>query len=382
MSKPATRRRLISLAVQALGLAAGVASLWWCISMALRQENRQQLAHLGDAPRSLIAALAVLSLGTLLTNGLMFWVALLPVRRLRAADVVATNALSTMLAYLPLKAGAVVRIAVHNRRDHVPLATIGAWFTALLVEMALAFAPAIAATIWLQRIDGAWALVVAAMVAAGIAVTVSLARAFRGAAGHARIARLAGPIAPLRRFLATRLWTQLHAGFDMLSAPSAVAAGALLRLADLSIHAGRFLVAAKILGVALSPAQALPIALTYFIIGVVSPSGLAGLREGGATVLFGSLFAAAGMASKEAREHFAAVALLVTAVEAVSFLIGGALGLAWLRPDRLIRRGAARGPRAAVTPPPSVPPSTPSSGSPPSDPSSPASPSTSRAARP
>jgi hypothetical protein len=312
--------------------------------MALRPENREQLARLGEAPRGLIAALALLSLATMVVNGLMFWTALLPVRRLRAPDVIATNAISTMLAYLPLKAGAIARVAIHNRRDHVPLATIGAWFMALLVEMALAFGPAVLMTIWLGRIDKAWAAGVGAMIAAGTVVVVALARLFRGETGLARMTAIVGRVPPLKKLLATGLWGQLHAGFDMLSAPAVVAAGSLLRLLDLSIHAGRFLVAAKILGVPLSPAQALPVALTYFIIGVLSPSGLAGLREGGATVLFGSLFAAAGMASQEAREHFAAVALLVTAVEAVAFLIGGAIGLAWLRPDRLIRlRATVRG---------------------------------------
>jgi hypothetical protein len=340
--RPATlRARLIRLGIQAVGLAAGVASLWWCITTAFKPENREQLAHLGDAPRALIVGLALLSLATMVTNGLMFWVSLRPVRRLRAADVVATNALATLLAYLPLKAGAIVRIAIHNRRDRVPLPTIGAWFTVILVEMVLAFGPAVVATIWRGRIDAVWGLAAAAMIAAGIAVVVASARLHRGDAGLARMNALARIAPPLRRLFATRLWIQLHAGFDMLSAPVAVTAGVVLRLIDLFVHAGRFLIAASILGVALSPAQAIPIALTYFLIGVVSPSGLAGLREGGATVLFGSLFAAAGMASHEARTRFAAVALLVTAVEAVSFLIGGALGLAWLRPDRLIRLRSA-----------------------------------------
>lgn len=336
-------RRLVRIGVQVVGLAAGIASLWWCVSMALRPENREQLERLGEAPARLIAAMAALSLGTLLTNGLTFWVTIRPVRRLRAADVLATNALCTLLGYLPLKAGAIVRVIIHNRRDRVPVLTIGAWFGALIVTLGLAMAPPIAITLRLGRIDGAWwALVLGAMMIGG-ALVVAVARVFRGEAGRARLVRLAAWLPPARRFLETTLWSQMHAAFDMLASPWSVAGAVLLRFADLGIHAARFLVAAAILGVALPTAEAVPIAITYFLVGVVSPSGLAGLREGAATGLAGVLVSKAG-ATKETMQAFAAVSLLVTAVEAAAFLAGGAIGLAWLRPDRVIRlRGTNNG---------------------------------------
>jgi hypothetical protein len=339
--------RLLRVAIQIVGIAAGVASLWWCISQALSAKNREQLQHLAEAPRSLILALAGLSLATLITNGLIFWTALCPVRRLRIPDMLAANALCTFLGYVPLKAGALMRVIIHNRRDHVPVPTIGAWFVALLVEIVVAFVPAVGATIWLGRIDGRWA----ALTIGGIAVlgglVVLVARRFRGPEGLERWSAIFRPIPAIRRLTTTRFWSQLHAGFDMLASPWAVFGVAALRVIDLSTFAARFLVAAAILDVPLSPAQAIPVALAYFLIGVVSPSGLAGLREGGVALLFGSLFAAAGMSTADANRQFAGLALLVTAIEAIAFLAGGAIGLAWLRPDRLLR------PRdAGITAPP------------------------------
>jgi hypothetical protein len=345
-----TRRRLFRVAVQVVGLAAGAMSLWWCISTAFQERNRHQLELLAHAPGRLIAALAALCFGTLIVNGLIFWVTLLPVRRLRAVDVLATNALCTFLGYVPLKAGAILRVLIHNRRDHVPLPTIGAWLAAILVAMAIAMGPAILATTWRGQIDEVWIAAVGGMMAIGIALTVWISRAFRGPTGLERLTRLLGPLG-LRRILATRFWSQLHSGFDMLASPGALTVGVLLRLTDLGIHAGRFLVAARILDVPLAAAQAIPIAIAYFVIGVISPSGLIGFRESGAAVTFGALFAAAGLTTGEASEQFAAVSLLVTAVEAATFLAGGALGLAWLRPDRLIRLRAKESANPAEPPP-------------------------------
>ena len=150
------------------------------------------------------------------------------------------------------------------------------------------------------------------------------------------------------------IWGNLHAGFDMLASPAAVGGSAALRLADMAVHTSRFMVAASILGVALPPAQALPISMAYFLIGIVSPSGLAGLREGAASGIAGLLLAKAG-ASGHAASSFAPVALLVSATEAAVFLGFGLLSLAWLRPDRLVRVRASAGGAGTAVPSGPVP---------------------------
>lgn len=354
---PAARRHAVRLLVQIVGLLAGAASLAWCISMALREKNRQQLDHLLHAPARLILAILALSLATLAINGLLFWIMLAPVRRLRIRDLLATNALCTMIAYLPLKLGAVMRVIIHNRRDHIPLATIGAWFTAMLGAMAVAYAPPLLATLWLGQIGPRWLFAVAAGALIGITVLFLSARAFRGRRGLDRLVSWAGaiPLVPLGRLLRTKLWGNLHAGFDMLASPGAVTGSVVLRLSDIAVTTARFAVAAAILGVNLPLSQALPISITYFLIGIISPAGLAGLREGAATGLAGLLLSKTG-ATHDTIHAFAGVALLVTATEAVVNLTCGSIAIAWVRPDRLLRgRTSEISNPTSPTPPASAP---------------------------
>src|SRR5690349_13489035 len=86
-----SRRRWLRVTIQIVGFALGVASLVWCIRSALADKNREQLSLLLHAPLSLVAAMIGLSLLTLVTNGLLFWTALTPVKRLPVVGVLATN---------------------------------------------------------------------------------------------------------------------------------------------------------------------------------------------------------------------------------------------------------------------------------------------------
>ncbi|HRQ74272.1 MAG TPA: hypothetical protein PLU35_14715, partial [Phycisphaerales bacterium] len=145
MNPPNARRKpYLRLAVQGLGFVAGLVLLGWCVRAALSPENREQLSKLGDAPAWAVAALLGLSVASVALNGLAFWCALLPARRLHASDVIATNALATFLNYLPFKLSAISRVVIHNRRDRVPLLTIGGWFGAVLGVMVVSLAPLVA----------------------------------------------------------------------------------------------------------------------------------------------------------------------------------------------------------------------------------------------
>jgi hypothetical protein len=72
-------------------------------------------------------------------------------------------------------------------------------------------------------------------------------------------------------------------------------------------------------------------ACTYYVIGVVSPSGSLGARESAATGLT-SLLAAGGAHASA----FAPVALVVSASEAVIFLTAGLTGMLFTQPWRLL----------------------------------------------
>jgi len=340
------QHRLLRVAVQLVGVVVGIASLAWCVLLALKPENKEQFARLSDASAGAVAAMVGLTLATLLLNGLLFWIALTPVRRLRIPDVLATNCVCTFLAYLPLKLGGLTRILIHNRRDRVPLILIGSWFLSVAAVMFASFTPPILGVLWLGSVDTMWIAVVVLGEVLMVAAIVLAAGFFRGDRGQERIERLATTLRlrPLRALIRSKLWSDMHAGFDMLASPGAVGGAATLRILDVGVQSARLIVAAGIFGLALPIQQAIPLALVYYLVGAMSPAGLAGLREGAATGLVGPLLAAAGIASSgDARTQFAPVFLLVLGTEAMVYLAAAAVGIGWLRPDRLLklRRQAA-----------------------------------------
>lgn len=332
--RPRTLARAI---VQSIGFLTGLGLLGWCVSLAFKPENRQQLEHLREASPLQLLGLLGLSFATLLINGLIFWVSIRPARRLRAADVVATNAIATFLGYLPFKLGLVARIAIHNRRDRVPLLTIGAWFAAMAVTLAIAIGPPALAGLWRRQLDGPWLITTAVAVLTLTVTAVLLARLFAGRVGLERLYRLfgrmplAGPLVHSRRF------TQLHAGFDMLADARCTGAAVALRLLDLVVISSRFALASVVIGSPIPWESAFLVASSYFIIGVISPFGVLGTREAGTTGIAVLLLPG----GESAGQAFAVVALLVSATEAIAYLAAAGLGLAWLRPDRLFRESSA-----------------------------------------
>jgi hypothetical protein len=329
------RRKRWTLLLQALGFLGGVAMLLWCGSMALRPENRAQLARLADAPPGPVLALAALAAGTIVANGLIFWCVLRPVRRLPAVDVIASNALATFLAYLPFKLSIVSRILVHRIRDGVPVLTLTAWIAATAVVSLGALGPLMLASLWRRSIDAVWAAASAGAFLVILSGVVLVARRVRGEAGLALLSRVAG--ARFRPVLGSPRVAQLHAGTDMLAHPWGVAGGAMFRIVDVALTALRFAVAARLLGVDLGWQECVLMGSVFFLIGVLSPVGMLGTREGGTA----ALAEIAGL-GPEGAAGVATVVLLVGAAEAVVNVAGAGFAVAWLRADRIVL-GRARG---------------------------------------
>lgn len=332
-AQPSGPRRVARIALQCGGFIAGLALLGWCVSLAFKPENRHQLEHLREASPAQLLGLLGLSLATLLVNGLIFWVTIRPARRLRAPDVLATNAIATFLGYLPFKLGLVVRIAIHNRRDRLPLLTIGAWFAAMAITLSIAIWPPALAGLWRKTLDGPWLLTTAAAVISLTAAAILMARHFAGPPGLARLHRVFGRLPIAGPAMHTRAFTQLHSGFDMLGHPRSTTAAVGLRLLDLVIISARFALASAIIGAPIPWDSAFLVAATFFIIGLLSPFGVLGTREAGVTGIAALLLPGGDSAG----QNFAIVALLVSATEAIAYLAAAGVGLAWLRPDRLFR---------------------------------------------
>jgi len=332
--RPGRRRGSpVKTAVQLVGFAVGLALLWWCVSLALKPENREQLEKLSDAGAGPLALLFLAPVATLVINGLVFWIMLLPERRLPIGGVMATNAIATMLAYLPFKLSVIGRFAIHNRRDGVPILTIAAWMGAVAVTVLAGLGPVAGVSVWRGAVDWVWWVASGVGVVGLTAVSIAVSGYFAHDRGLGRIHRVLDPFAvgPLKGLLRGDAFRRLHGAFAMLAHPGAVWAAVGLRLGDVAVQSVRMVVAAAALGVELSPEHAVLVASTYFMIGMLSPFGMLGTREAGSVGL------AELLGFGEAGDSLVVVILAVSATESLVNLACGAAGVAWLRPDRLLK---------------------------------------------
>ncbi|MEO1009067.1 MAG: lysylphosphatidylglycerol synthase domain-containing protein [Planctomycetota bacterium] len=333
-------RLLAKLAAQTLGFLIGIAMLGYCVQLALSGENRRALQSLSEASPAALLALVGLSAISVMANGLIFWATLAPVRRLAAIDVVATNFLSTFLANLPFKIGLLVRIAIHTRRDRVPLATVMAWMAAVSATLVMASGALLVAALVRDATGPLTAPLAVVLMAAGCAAMVFVARRLSGEAGHRRLSRLIARFGGRRAMRMARgdVARQLHAGIDMLADGRWIAVVMLARVLDFAAQSLRMIVAGDLVDVAVRPTNGMIIAGGHYVVGAVSPFGMLGFREGGAVgiaVLLGY-----------DKDGFAPVSLLASGSEIIATITGAGLAIAWLRLDRILR-GKTAGKRRA-----------------------------------
>ncbi len=317
--------------MQVVGFLIGIGLLGWCVRLALSEENRESLKQLADAPPGALASLLGLSVAGVVANGLIFWAALRPVRRLAPLDVIATNALATFLANLPFKIGLLARIAIHNRRDKVPMAMIFGWFGAVTTTLVLVSASLMVAGLlrnWLV----AWTVPAAiAFMIVLSAATVLIAERLSGKRGHRRLTRLIGRIGGKRalKLARSQVIRELHMGLDMLASWRWFAVVVAMRGVDFGAQAWRWVVAGELVGSDVSPTDGLLISGGHFLAGALSPVGMLGFREGAA-------MGTAELLGLDAR-GFAPIALLTAGAELVVVIAGAGLAIAWLRLDRVLR---------------------------------------------
>ena len=327
-TRPGTRG-VWGIAIQILGFGIGIALLGWAVRVAMREENRAQLSKLTEATAGeilLLLSLAALSVGI---NGMGFWVVLNPVRRIRATDVISTNAVATFLAYLPFKLSIVSRFVIHNRRDKIPVLMIGAWIAAAGILIVAVLTPMMLMSIWLKRIDLLWWTGSLVLICACTLMGTALARQLSGDVGIARLAR----VGVGERVTGTDAFRRVHTGLEMLSNPRATLIANALRVLDLLAFALRFYIAARVLDLPISFQDAMLLGTSYFVIGAASPTGMLGTREAG-TIGIAELVGISPTALSETASGqipIAATVLFVTAVEAVVNLGCAGFGIAWLK---------------------------------------------------
>ncbi len=340
----ARRRVAARMAVQLVGFIVGLGLLGWCASVALSARNREQLHRLGEAAWWEVLGLALLSAASIVVTGAMFRTALLPVRRLRMIDVQAVNAVASVLTYLPFKLSALFRVLIHNRRDGVPALTIGASFGAFGAVAAGTVLPAVAATLWRERVDALWWITALGGPVLLMAAMVMAARFLSRGRVWAWLEGLAKGTRPGRLVVRGAMLERAHEGLRMVASPGAVALGSALRVLDMAILACRFLLAAHAAGQVLPTDQAVLAASVYLMIGALAPMGQLGVREAGTAGVFAALHS----------EGFVVIVLTVSAVETVTALAMAMAGAAWLKVGRgsLLAKGAVvPGPLAAAPAP-------------------------------
>ena len=324
-----SKKRLIVVVIQVIGFAIGIALLTWAISVAMREENREQLSKLSEASPlevMLLLSLAALSVGF---NGIIFWTVIHPIHRLRPTDVIATNAIATFMAYLPFKLSVVTRFVVHNRRDKVPVLTIGAWIIAEAILMTAVLIPLILVSIWLKEINALWWIVSIISVIVCTTIGSTLARQLSGEVGIARLSKLGLS----DRITSHEAFGRVHSGIDMLSNTRVTLVTNAFRFTDIITFAMRFYIAAQVLELPISLQDSLLLGATYFIIGAASPAGMLGTREAG-TIAIAELVGISSGALSETESGqipIAAAVIFVTAVEAVVNLGCAGFGIAWLK---------------------------------------------------
>jgi len=323
-----SKRNPLMIVIQIVGFAASIALLGWAVKTAMSPGNREQLSKLSEATPSellILMTLAAISVGF---NGIIFWVVINPVQRLRTTDVIATNAIATFLAYLPFKLSVISRFVIHNRRDQVPVMTIGAWLLAEAILMMAVFVPVGLISWWQGGITPIWWITTLVSIVLCTLIGSWFAGKLGGQQSIDWLAKLTG-----KKFAQSDSFTRLHSVFEMLSNSKATLIGNGFRLLDIFAFALRFYIAARVLDLPISSADSLLLGATYFMIGAVSPFGMLGTREAG-TIAVASLVGISSAAitkDESGTVPIAATVLFVTAVEALVNLGCAGFGIAWLR---------------------------------------------------
>lgn len=310
-----TRRRLLSwrkLLLQAAGFAVGSALLAWI----LVQSGPGLIGRVQGADPWLLAALLGTSVASLALNGAIFWLALRPLRRLPMLEVQCVNALAGLLNYAPVRLGVVARIAWHLRVDRLRVREVAAWFASVTCTILVPLGAAIVAALLVSTLDWRFALVMGSLVVAGGAAAPMVARA--------------------------RVIRSRTKGLERVLTDQVVLWGSLaLRIVDLGFWALRMLVALRILGLELTPAQGVMLAMANLAV-TLNPLGRVGFREATTAFIASRLLAGDGDLLKEAGE----LALVESAGE---FLVAAPAGLIaaivmarrWREASRTRSRGRA-----------------------------------------
>ena len=337
--------RGVKLAGQFALFAVGIALFAWVLARAHGELTPERIDDLRAAGPVLVFALAALTAASFALNGLGWWVALSPVRRLPLLPTVGVNVAATALAYLPGKLSVVFRVLYHKRTDRVPVMQFGGWAAAFTAITIAGLGPGIAASI-VYRGDtgpGWWAIAIGGAIVTTAAI-VALARLFDAGPGWRWLERTARRLPGGPRLVGSAPFAHAHTGLRMLAAPRATAAGVAIRFADALGYAARFLIVGAVLtegdhlGGGITLGEAMVAGVGFFLISALAPTGPLGLREAATGGLLGVLVT----------DGLRLVVVTVSLVELLTAAICGPLAALFLKRAAGVLRGVTEELRGSV----------------------------------
>ena len=322
------------LAVQALGGVFGFAVFGLAIHYATSGKNAEAIEQLKDAPAHLVAALMLLSVGTITTWGALFTVSISPLHKIPLGRTIAVNSIATFIAAVPFKLSLALRGLIHHRRDGIPIRDCLAWFAALSGLTVITMLGLAGVALLTESANALFYTLAVVWIVAAHVVSVALSRWIET---HARAGEADDTMNKAR-------WVRrLTIGVTrVLDHPGPVALTGVLRVLEISITAVRFSLAAQLIGVELPVPDALILALTFSVISILAPTGNLGLREIGTSLIAGA--GAGGLTGGTA----ALIALLVSVAELVTALTLAIPAVLWVQPWKLVGRATSRSQNTAT----------------------------------
>jgi len=318
------------MAAQAVGFAVGIALVAWVVKGAIDAANDPSRAGILESVRAawesrpwLVAGIALTTVLSLVIDGALFWLILLPVRRLGFMEIQWLTFVTATSNFFPVRLGIPVRYAYAMLANRMGFLEATAWFVALTLVILVSLGAVVAATAAVPVPGVAWALLVLVALAAG-----------------GWILQRAAGLGPVR----TRMgdWT------PMLTTPRTYWAGALLRVAEVLLWVVRMWCAAEILGLGLSFATVTVLGVASIAV-MLNPVGRIGFREA-TTVVVANWMAGGGLDVAHADAGFKQLALLESLGEMATTIPMGIVAAPFLaRWYRRRRREAAAQPSATTS---------------------------------
>lgn len=305
--------RLLSpakVALQVAGFVVGVGLVVWVIRGALHAADDPSRAGIMESLQAawharpwLVAGLAVTTVLSLIIDGALFWLVLLPVRRLGFMEIQWLTLVAALSNLFPVRLGVPVRYTYHMRANRMRFWECTAWFVAVTMVILAALVAVVVATALDGHPDARWALIVLA--------TLALC---------ALALRAAVTFGPIQR--------RLHGWDRMLTTQRTYWAGVLLRVAEILLWIARMWCAAEILNLGLSFATVTILGVAAIAV-MLNPFGRLGFREA-TTVMVATWMAGEGADLTHLEGGFQQLALLESFGEIVTTIPLGVLAIPML----------------------------------------------------